>query len=155
MLLYDFFIFFGYYLLFRYMICKYFFQFSRRPFHFVNGFCCCVATQQLLICRDPSDTLLSQPQFSLVSNGNRITVTSTPKDLMRIDGLEEVRVFCGPLSFMSTKRIDIEARSIPPLTRWPPCPALGLVPLVASGQWEGGCPPLPRGLPWSEESWHS
>lgn len=74
--------------------------------------------------------------------GTRIRVTPTPKDQMRVEGLEEVRVFCGPLSFMST-----EARSIPPVTSWPPCPAPGLVPLVASGQWEGGCPPLPEACP--------
>ena len=53
------------------MICKYFFQFSRWPFHFVSGFCCYVAAQQLLICRDPSDTLVSQTQFSHVCNGNK------------------------------------------------------------------------------------
>ena len=39
--LYEFFIYFGYQHLIRYMTCKYFLVFKRLPFHFVDGFLCC------------------------------------------------------------------------------------------------------------------
>ena len=42
--LYEFFIYFGYWHLIRYMICKYFLPFRRLPFHFVDGFLCCACS---------------------------------------------------------------------------------------------------------------
>ena len=38
--LYEFFVYFGYLPLIRYMICKYFLPFSRVPFCFVDGLLC-------------------------------------------------------------------------------------------------------------------
>ena len=46
--LYEFFMYFGYQPLFRYMICKYFLSFSRLPVHFVNSFICCTEVFSLI-----------------------------------------------------------------------------------------------------------
>ena len=40
--LYEFFVYFGYKTLFRYTFCKYFLPLYRLPFHFVDGFLCCI-----------------------------------------------------------------------------------------------------------------
>ena len=92
--------------------------------------------------------------FLMCPTGTRITVTPTPKDQMRIEGLEEVRVFCGPLSFMSTKRIGIEARSIPPVTSWPPALHQVLCLLLPQANGREAVPRSPRPAP-VRESWHA
>lgn len=76
---------------------------------------------------------------------------------MRIEGLEGVAYFVKPLSFMSTKRIDIEAEaSLSPAGLLPYTQILFLLfDSVARGQWEEAVPCFPEGLPWSEESWYS
>lgn len=77
---------------------------------------------------------------------------------MRIEGLEEVSVFCGPLSFMSTERIDIEAEAS--LLSPAGLPALHwvlflLLTQLPEANGRKAVPCFPRGLPWSEESWYS
>ena len=95
------------------MICKYFFQFSRWPFHFVNGFCHCVAAQQLLICWDPSDTLLSQPQFSHVCNGNKDNSNLHPEGSDEDWGARRGKSVSWAIKLHVHKKDQLWSRSIP------------------------------------------